>query len=439
VATAITMPRLGLTMQEGTVVEWRVGPGDAVHAGDTILVVESEKAAVDVSAFVSGVVATIYADAGTTVPVGALLGAIATPDEAFDAEAFAAAFVPAGEVPAAASVERDAGVAGTAAPAAASSEPALKAAPAARALARRLGLELACIHPTGPGGRIVVEDVERVNATRVSVNGTALAVETVGAGPPILLITGYGVDRRSWRRQVDGLAGAATVTSYDHRGIGDSARIGPGPVTIADLAADAAALLARGEHGPATVVGASLGAAVALELARQRPELIRGLVLITPVVLRDPRLEAVLRALGAYERSDDEARIRTMLAWMLGREHLAHAGKREAAAAALRAMAAATPIATLRLHGAALLDWLGAESANLDGITVPTLIVAGDDDILTPRAQTDAATRALSGARLVVLPGAGHAIAIERPAELCALVLEFAYETSEACHETNHL
>jgi pimeloyl-ACP methyl ester carboxylesterase len=198
-------------------------------------------------------------------------------------------------------------------------------------------------------------------------------------------------------------------------------------------------LLARGEHGPATVVGASLGAAVALELARQRPDLVQGLVLVTPAVVRDPRLEAVLQALGTYERSDDEARIRMMLAWMLGRAHLAHAGKREAAATALRAMASATPIATLRLHAEALLDWLGAASASFDDITVPALIVAGDDDILTPRAQTDAAARALSGARLVVLPGAGHAIAIERPAELCALVREFAHETSEACHETNHL
>jgi pyruvate dehydrogenase E2 component (dihydrolipoamide acetyltransferase) len=437
VATAITMPRLGLTMQEGTVVEWRVGPGDPVHAGDTILIVESEKAAVDVSAFATGVVAAIYADAGATVPVGTLLGAIATPDEAFDAEAFAAAFVAAGEVPATAGVDRDAGVADAAMPTAISGAPTLKAAPAARALARRLGLELAWAQATGPGGRITVEDVERASATLVPVNGTALAVETVGAGPPILLISGYGVDRRSWRRLVDGLAGAATVTSYDHRGIGGSACIGPGPVTIADLAADAAALLARGEHGPSTVVGASLGAAVALELARQRPELIRGLVLITPVVLRDPRLEAVLRALGAYERSDDEARIRTMLAWMLGRAHLAHAGKREASAAALRAMAAATPIATLRLHSAALLDWLGAESVNLDGITVPALIVAGDDDVLTPR--TERAGRGCPAAPTAILPGAGHAIAIERPAELCALVLEFAYETSEARHETDQL
>jgi 3-oxoadipate enol-lactonase len=426
------MPRLGLTMQEGTVVEWRVCPGDPVQAGDTILVVESEKAAVDVAAFATGVIAAIYADAGATVAVGALLGAIAVPDEAFDAEAFAATFEPttaaamskvAAEM-AAPAIVRDTGAVETF-PTMPSGVPTLKAAPAARALARRLGFDLAWIQPTGPGGRITLEDVERASTTLVPVNGTALAVETVGVGPPILLIAGYGVDRRSWRRQVDELAATATVTSYDHRGIGGSARLGTGPLTLGDLAADAAALLARADDRPATVVGASLGAAVALELARQRPELVRGLVLITPVIMRDPRLEAVLRALGSYERSDDEARIRTMLAWMLGRAHLAHPGRREAAAAALRAMAAATPIATLRLHADALLDWLGPELTHLDGITVPALIVAGDDDVLTPRMHAEAAARALSGTRLVVLPGAGHALAIERPAELCALVREF--------------
>lgn len=431
------MPRLGLTMQEGTVVEWRVSPGDAVRAGDTILVVESEKAAVDVAAFATGVVAAIYAEAGATVAVGALLGAIAAPDEAFDAHAFAATFAPMVSAPtstvaaAAAGSARDAGIA-EAVPTTPSGVPTLKAAPAARALARRLGFDLAWIQPTGPGGRITVEDVERARATLVPVNGTALAVETVGAGPPILLVAGYGVDRRSWRRQVDDLAGGATVTSYDHRGIGGSAPLGAGSLTLGDLAADAAALLARADDRPTTVVGASLGAAVALELARQRPELVRGLVLVTPVFMRDPRLEAVLRALGSYERSDDETRIRTMLPWMLGRAHLAHAGRREAAAAALRAMAAATPIAALRLHADALLDWLGSGSPHLDGITVPALIVAGDDDVLTPPMHAEAAARALSGARLVVIAGAGHGLAIERPTELCVLIREFMQETSQA-------
>src|SRR5262245_3710133 len=126
------MPRLGLTMTEGTVVEWRARPGDTVTRGDVVLVVESEKAEVEVEAFATGVLGAVYVEPGTTVPVGTLLGAIATPGEAFDGAAFAAGFVPetAGPAPAA----RTPAAEPAARPAPASGgEP--KAAPAARALA----------------------------------------------------------------------------------------------------------------------------------------------------------------------------------------------------------------------------------------------------------------------------------------------------------------
>jgi pyruvate dehydrogenase E2 component (dihydrolipoamide acetyltransferase) len=93
-ATAVTMPRLGLSMVEGTVVEWRVRPGDPVSVGQVILDVESEKSAVEVEAFAAGVLATIFVEAGATVPIGTLLAAIVAPGEAFDATAFRAAFVP---------------------------------------------------------------------------------------------------------------------------------------------------------------------------------------------------------------------------------------------------------------------------------------------------------------------------------------------------------
>jgi pimeloyl-ACP methyl ester carboxylesterase len=418
-AVAVTMPRLGLSMAEGTVVEWHVRPGGAVERGALLLTVESEKAEVEVEAFASGVLAAVYVEPGTTVPVGTLLGAIAAAGEAFDAAAFSAAFVPPREESAPAA-ERTA----SAAPRPAGDEP--KAAPAARALARRLRIDLASLKGTGPGGRITVEDVERAGGGATLDAASGLAFVRAGSGPPVLFLPGYGTDASMWRRQLDALASGFTIIACDHRGIGASRPLSAGTVALADLAADARALLASLGHRPALVVGASMGAAVALELALADPGAVSRLVLVAPLLEPDARFAAVLRAWTAHDTPTSEARIRAMLPWLFGRDLLAHAGRREAAAAALRAMAARTPADTLARHADALLAWLGTRTADLARVALPVLVVCGTDDVLTPPAQADALAAALPEARLEVLPGAGHSLPIERAAELNELIRKFA-------------
>jgi pyruvate dehydrogenase E2 component (dihydrolipoamide acetyltransferase) len=422
-AVAVAMPRLGLTMAEGTVIEWHARPGEAVEKGAVLLTVESEKTQVEVEAFASGVLAAVYVEPGATVPVGTLLGAIAAPGEPFDAAAFAAAFVP--EVAGA-----PAPTAPPLAPAvpAAAGGPAVKAAPAARALAKRLGVELATLAGTGPGGRITIEDVERAGA---SGGGSRVVHQIAGDGALVLLVAGYGVDASGWRRQVDDLRRDHAVVTYDHRGIGASAPL-TGPITMAELADDARSLLAGLARGPAVVVGASMGAAVALELALAGSDMVRGLVLVTPAFARDARLEAVLRSWREHDAPASEARIRALLPWLLGRDLLAHPGRRAAAAAALRAMAANTPAAALRAHADALLAWLGTRAEDLAALGVPALVVAGGDDVLTPPAHAEALVRGLPDARLEILAGAGHAVQIEAAERLNALVRDFVAAVGSA-------
>src|SRR5262249_31257670 len=160
--------------------------------------------------------------------------------------------------------------------------------------------------------------------------GTGVAVQLAGEGSLLLLVAGYGVDASGWRRQAEELRKDHTVVTFDHRGVGASAPLA-GPVTIAALAGDAHALVVPLGRGPAGGVGASMGAATALELALAHPEVVSGLVLVTPVFERDPRLEAVLRSWRDHEAPASEARIRSLLPWLFGRELLAHPGRREAA------------------------------------------------------------------------------------------------------------
>ena len=407
--TPVTMPRLGLSMVEGTVTEWRVKPGDRVQKGEVVLLVESEKAEVEVEAFESGTLAAVYVEPGRTVPIGELLGVIVSPGEDFDRDAYAAAYVPERAGAPATSGEAVSPPA-PAAPTARSDAPAgPRIAPAARALAKRLGIDPAAITGSGPGGRVLPEDVERAAAALVDVGGARIAATATGEGPALLFINGFAVDSSGWRRQVDPLGTDHRVITFELRGIGDSPR-GGDAASLDLFAADAEALLRHFGAERAVVVGASLGAAVALELARRAPAALGGLVLLSPVFGEDVRLDAVLASWAALE--EPAARAATMLPWILGRDLLADEVRREAVLAGLRAMAGRAPARALGEHREALRNWLGeAEPPIAPG--VPVRILVGEDDLLAPPAVADALARRL-GATAERLAGAGHALMIER-------------------------
>jgi pyruvate dehydrogenase E2 component (dihydrolipoamide acetyltransferase) len=82
-AETIAMPKWGLTMEEGTIVEWMVGEGDPVQKGDVLAIVETEKTSVELTSPFNGVVARVLVADGETVPVGTpLLLLASSPEEA---------------------------------------------------------------------------------------------------------------------------------------------------------------------------------------------------------------------------------------------------------------------------------------------------------------------------------------------------------------------
>ena len=133
------LPALGADMEEGTVVQWNVAPGDAVRRGQVVAVVETDKGAIDVEIFEDGVVRELVVQPGTKVPVGTVLARLETAGES-------------------ASPSPAPGPAGAAETAAGSRA---RISPAARVRARELGVEVASLTGTGPGGAITIEDVEK--------------------------------------------------------------------------------------------------------------------------------------------------------------------------------------------------------------------------------------------------------------------------------------
>jgi pyruvate dehydrogenase E2 component (dihydrolipoamide acetyltransferase) len=158
-----TMPSLGADMEEGTLVEWLVRPGDRVSKGDVVAVVETQKGAIEIEVFETGEIAELLAEPGQTLPVGAPLARLGTAGAAEKApRPIATPTAPEPTVPARSARSSPAPAAHPAAapPRPAATGPVL-ASPAARARAAELGVPLATIAGSGPGGAILLADVDR--------------------------------------------------------------------------------------------------------------------------------------------------------------------------------------------------------------------------------------------------------------------------------------
>lgn len=212
-ATKVVMAQLSPTMEEGKLLEWKVAEGDTIEQGDVVAEIETDKANMDVEALGGGVLRKIVVEAGQTVPVGALIGIIAAPDEAIDeilakaaAAGAATAEAPAEPAPEPAAPEPAAPEPApesepvAAAPPTPAPEPAapappaadppaatggrIKASPVARRMAEEAGLDLGSLAGSGPGGRIVKSDVEAALAAGPTPTPAASASPTPSAPTP---------------------------------------------------------------------------------------------------------------------------------------------------------------------------------------------------------------------------------------------------------------
>ena len=134
----ICMPSLGADMDAGTLLEWKVAVGDRVARGDVVGLIETEKATMELESFADGVVEAFLVEPGAKIPVGTVLARLSA---AGTVAATPAVAVPIAAAPIAPPPSR------------------IRSSPAARKLARELGVDLSTVHGTGPHGAIVLHDV----------------------------------------------------------------------------------------------------------------------------------------------------------------------------------------------------------------------------------------------------------------------------------------
>ncbi|MEN9225185.1 MAG: dihydrolipoamide acetyltransferase family protein [Thermostichus sp. DRC_bins_24] len=182
----VSMPALSSTMEMGKIVSWLKHPGDRVEKGENILVVESDKADMDVESFYAGILASIVVPAGESAPVGAPIALIAESEaEVAQAQEKAKALsgggaAPPPSAPAAPPASSPAPVAVPVGAVAAPSSPngsgsrRVLASPRAKKLAEDLKIDLTTLRGSGPNGRIVAEDVERAAAQGIPASTPAV-------------------------------------------------------------------------------------------------------------------------------------------------------------------------------------------------------------------------------------------------------------------------
>jgi pimeloyl-ACP methyl ester carboxylesterase len=274
-------------------------------------------------------------------------------------------------------------------------------------------------------------------------DGAALHVAVRGAGVPLLLVHGFPHDHTLWRPQLDALGDAARVIAPDLRGFGRSggassdggaamtagapagaAMTAGAPVgaSVDRYADDLACVLDAAGVRRAVVGGLSMGGYVALAFWRRHRERVRALVLAdTRAGADDDEARAKRREMIALARErGSEAVAARMLDGMVGKTTRARAPE---LVDTVRQMLARQPVPGIVDALQAMHDRPDS-TPDLATIDVPTLVVVGDEDVLTPVAEARRLHEGIAGSRLEVLAGAGHVSNVERAAAFTHVVRE---------------
>ena len=251
--------------------------------------------------------------------------------------------------------------------------------------------------------------------------GLEMAYDEAGSGIPLLLVHGWPHDRTMWTGQLGGLPTYARVIAPDLRGFGGSTV--RGPYSIDQHADDLAAFLKSLGIAPVVVCGLSMGGYVAFAMLRRHRALVRGLVLADTRATADTDETRANRArmISVIEREGMEVLAAQQLRSSLAPSTLE---RRPQMVETVRRMMASTPP-----EGAIGAQRAMAERPDstplLGTIDVPTLVVGGADDTVTPPGLIRDMAAQIRGSRVEILEQGGHLCPLERPAAFNHVVSEF--------------
>jgi 3-oxoadipate enol-lactonase len=250
-----------------------------------------------------------------------------------------------------------------------------------------------------------------------------LAYSETGNGAPVIFLHGIGGNRRNWVEQMPAVGAHFHAIAWDARGYGDSEDYAE-PLRFPDFAADVGRLLDHLGAPAAHLVGLSMGGRIALDFFEQAPDRVLSLGLIDTFAGYDESFTPAAR------EKFIELRRKPLLEGKEPRDIAPSVAKTLVSSRASPAHIAALVDSMGRLHKESYIKSIEAMTryervADLSRIRVPTLIVVGDQDRLTPPSVARDMADAIAGSSLVILRNAGHLANIEQPELFNQVLLDF--------------
>jgi pimeloyl-ACP methyl ester carboxylesterase len=260
----------------------------------------------------------------------------------------------------------------------------------------------------------------------IRVRGQELYCEVHGEGEPLVLIMGIGYDSSLWLHQVPALGRAFKVVVFDNRDVGRSGRAS-GPYTIADMADDVAGMLDALVIPRAHVVGLSMGAMIAQEFALRHGDRLNRLVLSGADA--GPARQ-VFHPIGVWNwvKANDDGGATfaaQQFVWLFSTAFLRD---RAAVQQTLDVLSSNPHPVSSDAYARQAHAYLAYDPAGrLEGIKAPTLVIVGEQDLLTPPWLAREVAAAIPGAQLEIIAGDGasHVVPLERPEDFNRLVTRF--------------
>lgn len=253
------------------------------------------------------------------------------------------------------------------------------------------------------------------------IDGIEMGYDDVGAGLPIVFIHAFPLNRTMWAPQVSALVERCRCIAVDLRGFGESALADP--VSMDEYADDVVAVMDKLGVERAIVVGCSMGGYTAFALWRRHPERVRALVLADTKATADTDEARAKRvALIETARTQGSTAVANLqIASLIGKT--AREKQPDTYDAVHRMIAQTKPEAIVAALEAMM--HRPDSTPTLATITVPTLVIVGEEDVPTPVKDARALHQGIPGSQLEIVTSAGHLANLERPAAFNHLMTEF--------------
>ena len=266
----------------------------------------------------------------------------------------------------------------------------------------------------------------------ISDDGIKLHYEVTGITKksPVLLVQGLGSEKNSWNLQRAALGLKHRTIAFDNRGAGRSEK--PiGSYSLERMASDAIAVLDAAGIETAHIVGLSMGGAISQIIALKYPNRVRSLTLVATACHNRPWRDELLTSWSQTARKDGMgAMTKEAARWMIGPRSFR---RLLPALSWLGPLAIFSPPHAFTSQVNAILATNSNDlSAELHNIVCPTMVVVGNQDVLTPRSDAEAIAALISTAELVVISGAAHGLTIEHASTFNRILLEFLQRAEKA-------